>query len=95
MGAGDAVSIMPTSTAGVQAGTPMPSRSAARHSSDRSPDGSAAASYSSRRVWMDKASSWRPKLASIRWVSAAAAPSPLITSSSCPASSAPARPAVR
>ena len=37
----------------------MPSRPAARHTSDRSPDGSAAASSSSRRVWSGRASSCR------------------------------------
>ena len=50
----------------------MPSRPAARHTSDRSPDGSAAASCSSRRVWSGRASSWRAKLSSIRPVSGAA-----------------------
>ena len=54
----------------------MPSRSAARHSSARSPDGSAAASCSSRRVWAGRASSWRPKLASIRPVSGVTAGRP-------------------
>jgi len=37
--------------------TGMPSRPAVRHTSDGSPDGSAAANASSRRVWSGKASS--------------------------------------
>ena len=41
----------PASTAGAAAWTGIPSLSAARHTSDGSPDGSAAASCSSRRVW--------------------------------------------
>jgi hypothetical protein len=45
----------------------MPSRAAARHTSDRSPDGSAAAtSSSSRRACSGSASSCRAKLSSIR-----------------------------
>ena len=44
----------------------MPSRPAARHTSDRSPYGSAAATSSSRRVWSGSASSCRRKLCSIR-----------------------------
>ena len=44
----------------------MPSRLAARHTSDRSPDGSAAATSSSRRACSGRASSCRAKLSSIR-----------------------------
>ena len=56
----------------------MPSRAAARHTSDASPDGSAAASCSSRRAGSGSASIWRPKLSSIRPVSGdrAAEPEP-------------------
>ena len=52
--------------------TGIPSRPAARHTSDRSPDGSAAASCSSRRVPAGRAASWRAKLSSIRPDSGAA-----------------------
>ena len=52
--------------------TGMPSRPAARQTSARSPDGSAAASCSSRRVSAGRASSWRAKLSSIRPVSGTA-----------------------
>ncbi len=44
----------------------MPSFAAARHTSSGSPDGSAAASSTSRWVWAGKAPSCLPKLSSIR-----------------------------
>ena len=49
-------SARPASTAGAAASAPIPTRSAARHTSERSPVGSAAASSSSRRVWSGSAS---------------------------------------
>ena len=56
----------PASTAGVAASVPIASRSAARHTNDGSPTGSAAASCSRRRVSGGSAASRRRKLSSMR-----------------------------